>query len=219
MFQMNICAKLFWNPCINIEVMAWTSSVYGHFIIWPSSVSFTFNLPVQMFQMTLLLLKVHNCAKLFWNPCINVEVMAQTRSIYDHFIIWPSSVSLTFNLPEQMFQMNICAKLFLNKCINVEVMAQTSSVYDHFIIWPSSVTLTIYLPEQVFQINNWAKLFWNPCINVDVMAQTSSIYEWPFYNLTFKCDLDLQLTWTNVSNGSTTSQGEKNMSNYFEIHA
>ena len=24
--------------------------------------------------------------------------------------------------------------------------------------------------------------------------------QWPFYCLTFKCDLDLQLTWTNVSN-------------------
>ena len=30
----------------------------------------------------------------------------------DHFIICPSSVTLTFNLPEQMFQMNNCAKLF-----------------------------------------------------------------------------------------------------------
>ena len=42
--------------------------------------------------------------KLFWNPCINVEVMALTSSIYDYFIICPSSVTLTFNLPEQMFQ-------------------------------------------------------------------------------------------------------------------
>ena len=31
--------------------------------------------------------------------------MARTNSIYDHLIIWPSSVTLTFNLPEQMFQM------------------------------------------------------------------------------------------------------------------
>ena len=30
----------------------------------------------------------------------------------DHFIVSPSSVTLTFNLPEQMFQMNSCAKLF-----------------------------------------------------------------------------------------------------------
>ena len=27
----------------------------------------------------------------------------------DHFIVWPSSVTLTFNLPEQMFNMFNCA--------------------------------------------------------------------------------------------------------------
>ena len=30
----------------------------------------------------------------------------------------------------------------------------------------------------------------------------------PFYHLTFKCDLNLQPTKTNVSNGTTTPQGE-----------
>ena len=30
---------------------------------------------------------------------------------------------------------------------------------------------------------------------------------WPFYHLTFKCDLDLQLTWKNVSNGTTSPLG------------
>ena len=29
----------------------------------------------------------------------------------DYFIVWPSSVTLTFNLPEQMFQMNNYAEL------------------------------------------------------------------------------------------------------------
>ena len=47
---------------------------------------------------------------------------------YGHFIIWPSSVTLTFNLPEQMFQMNNCDKLLWNPCINVEVMAWTNLV-------------------------------------------------------------------------------------------
>ena len=56
--------------------MALTSSTYDHFIIWPSSVTLTFNLPKQMFQMALLLLKENAYAKLFWNPCINVGVMA-----------------------------------------------------------------------------------------------------------------------------------------------
>ena len=30
----------------------------------------------------------------------------------DHFIAWPSSVTFTINLNEQMCQMNKCAKLF-----------------------------------------------------------------------------------------------------------
>ena len=48
----------------------------------------------------------------------NVRVMARTSSIHDHFIIKPSSVSLTVKVPEQMFQIvlllvkeNNCAKL------------------------------------------------------------------------------------------------------------
>ena len=36
---------------------------------------------------------------------------------------------------------------------------------------------------------------------------------WPMYHLTCKSDLDLQPTWTNVSNGTATSQGEQ----YFKM--
>ena len=143
--------------------MAWTSSIYAHFIIWPSSMTLTFNLPEQIFQMALLLLKKKNYAKLFWKPCINIAVIDRTSSIYDHFIIWPSRVTLTFNPPEQMFQM---ALLLLKE-------------------------------------NNCATLFWIPCINVSVMARTSSIY------VTFKCDLDLQPNWKNVSNGTSPPQGQQ----------
>ena len=53
-------------------------------------------------HMAFLLLKENNCAILFRNTCINVQVMAQPSSIYDHFIIWPSSATLTVNLPQQM---------------------------------------------------------------------------------------------------------------------
>ena len=145
-----------------------TSSIYDHFIIWPWSVTLTFNLPEQMFQMAFLLLKENNCAKLFWNPCINVQVMARTSSIYDHFIIWPSNLTLTFHLPEQMFQI---ALLLLKK-------------------------------------NNCAKL------NLKSMHKCTSygpdkLNLWPFYDLTFKCDLHLQPTWANVSNGTATSQEEQ----------
>ena len=54
---------------------------------------------VQMFQMALLLFKEYKYIELFWNTCLNTEEMAQTSSIYDHFIVWPSSVSLTCSLP------------------------------------------------------------------------------------------------------------------------
>ena len=44
--------------------------------------------------------------KLFWNLCINVQVMARTSSIYDNFHLYLAPVTLTFNLPEKkMYQM------------------------------------------------------------------------------------------------------------------
>ena len=98
--------------------MARTSSIYNHFIIWPSSVILTFKVPEQMFQITLLLIK-EDCAKLFWNQCINVQVMAPTSSIYDYFNIWPSSVTLTFNVREQMFQIALLL-LKENNCATLE---------------------------------------------------------------------------------------------------
>ena len=73
------CAKSFRNPWINAQVIVWTSSIYDHFIIWPSSVTLTFNIPEQMVQMALLLIKEKNCAKLFCTTCIYIEVMAWTN--------------------------------------------------------------------------------------------------------------------------------------------
>ena len=176
---MNNCAKLFWNPCINVEVMARTSSIYDYFIM-------------------------KDCAILFWKPCSNVEVMTWTSSMYDHFIIWPSSVTLV-----QPTWTNVSngiaipkAKLVWNPCMNVEVMALTSSIYNHFIISPSSVIFTFNLPEQMFQMallllkeNNYVKLVWNPCIKCRSYGP-DELNLWRFHHLLFKCDLDLQPTWT-----------------------
>ena len=78
--------------------MTQTSSVYDHFIIQPSSVTLTFNLPKYMFQMAQLLLKE--------NMRITLKSMHKCRSYGpDKLIYVPSSVTLTFNLLEQMFQM------------------------------------------------------------------------------------------------------------------
>ena len=102
-FAPSTSSKLGAKQCINLQVMVLTSSIYryDHFIIWPSSVTLTFNLCEQMFQMALLLLEDNNCAKLFWNPCINVPVMAQTSSIYDHFDLYLTLWPWPFNLPKK----------------------------------------------------------------------------------------------------------------------
>ena len=89
----------------------------------------TFNLPEYMFQMAVLLLKKKNFAKLFWNPCINVDVITRTCSITDHFIIWPLSVTLTFNLPEEMFQM---ALLLLKENNRASVFFMSMHKYRSF---------------------------------------------------------------------------------------
>ena len=95
------------------------------------------------------------------------------------------------------------------------VMAQTSSIYNHFIIWPPSVTLTINLPKQMFQMallllkeNTCAKLFLES-MHTYRSYGPDKLSLWQFYHLTFKRDLDFQPTQTNVSNGTTTPQGEQ----------
>ena len=134
----------FWNPCINVPVMARTSSIYDHFDLYLTPMTLTFNLRGKTFQMALFHPEDNNCAKLFWNPCINVQVMARTSSIYDYFDIYLTSVTLTFNLREKMFQMALLPSrtitvqnYFWNPWINVQFMARTSALYDHLtFIWP-----------------------------------------------------------------------------------
>ena len=94
--------------------MAPTSSIYDRFDLYLTPVTLTFNLPEKIFQMALLLKKIfqmalllledNNYAKLFCNPCINVPVMARTSSIYDHFDLYLTHVTLTFNQPKKCFK-------------------------------------------------------------------------------------------------------------------
>ena len=104
LFQMNNCAKLFWNPCTNVRS-------YGpdKLNLWPFyHLTFKCDLDLRYtwtnVSNAIQLVKENDCAKLFLNPCTNVETMAGTSSVYDHFIIWPSSVTLTFNLPKKCFK-------------------------------------------------------------------------------------------------------------------
>ena len=81
LLQVNNCAKLFWYPCIIVQVMLRTSSihVFDHFDLYLTPVTLNFNL-LKMFWMVLFLFKGNNCAKLYWNPCIIVQVMVRTNS-------------------------------------------------------------------------------------------------------------------------------------------
>ena len=166
--------------------------------------------------------------------------MAQTSSIFDHFTIWPSVVTLTFNVPKQIFELNNCAKSFWNPCINVQFMALTSSIHYRFIIWSSSVTLTFNLPEHMFQMallllkdTNCAKLFWNPCTNVEGMTRTkpdrcshnacTNIHQTEFVTTILSFDLQ-EWHWplhymNKCFERHCYSSGRTTLPNYFEIHA
>ena len=139
--------------------------------------------------------------------------MAQTSSIYDHLIIWPSSVTLTFSLSDTSTPRGeqLC-QIILNPCINVDVMALTSwflTIY-HLTFKCDLDLQAIFKMFQkallLLEKNHCANLFWNPCINVEVMARTSSIYDpiilWPSWTWP-------STTWQNVSNGTSTPQGQQ----------
>ena len=129
----NNCAKLFWNHCINVQVMSRTSSIYDHFDLYLTPMTLTFNLPEKMFQMALLLLEGNMCAKLFWNACNKCTSYGPDKLNIWPFYLYLTPVTLKFNLPKKRFQIvllllkvNYCAKLFWNPCIIVQVMVRTN---------------------------------------------------------------------------------------------
>ena len=131
----NNCAKLFLK-----SMHKCTSHGPVKLNIWPFWPSFHLcDIDLQptwkkMFQMAHLLLKCNNCAELFWNPCINVQVMLRTSSIhvFENFEFYLTPETLTFNLPKNVSnstsppQGNNCAKLFWNPCIITQVMVRTN---------------------------------------------------------------------------------------------
>ena len=88
----NNCANLFWNPCINVQVMPGQAHFMYMTILtfiwlqWPCPSTYV----KKRCQKALFLLKVTNCAKLFWNPCINVQAIVRTSSIHvsDNFDLY-----------------------------------------------------------------------------------------------------------------------------------
>ena len=82
--------------------MSWTSSTYDHFIIWPSNVTFTFNLPKQMANDTSTPQKEHLCQIIFkfMHKCISYGL--------DKVNLWPFYQStLTCDLDLQPIWTNV----------------------------------------------------------------------------------------------------------------
>ena len=86
--------------------MVRTSLKYDHFDLYLTPVTLTFILPEKIFQKARNLLEGNNCANLFRIPRINVKVMLRTSSIhvFDHFDLYLTPVTLTFNLPIKRFK-------------------------------------------------------------------------------------------------------------------
>ena len=123
----------------------------------------------------------------------------------DYLIVWPPSVTLTFNLPDQMFKMNNCAKLFWNPSINVKVMARTRSIYDLLSFdlqvwpWPSTYlnkcckwhfysSRTTIVPNY-FEIHAWMYTFWpGQAQFMTILSFDLQVWPWPsnYLNKCFK---------------------------------
>ena len=134
--------------------------------------------------MALFLPKDNNCAKLFWNPCINVQVMARKSSIYDHFDLYLTPVTLTFKLHKKMFQIalflledNNCADIFLksvNKCtIYGPDKLNICQFWPLFDPWNLDLQPTLKCFKRHFSSSRKPTVqnyLWNSCINVHVIS-------------------------------------------------
>ena len=101
----------------------------------------TFNAPEQMFQMALLLVKVNNCAKLFYNPCINVQVMARKNPDGRKMHARTSHAQATQNactyIEQKLYQLCLVPyKLARQKCNGIKMAKEDlrNPSFDHSII-------------------------------------------------------------------------------------
>ena len=113
LFKGNNCVKWSWNLGINVEVMARASSINDHFIIWPSSVSSTcLNKCFKLHCYSLRRTAVKMILKSRYKCRSYVRDKLKLWQFCHH---WPPTVTLTFSLPELIFQMTLL--LFKeNKC-------------------------------------------------------------------------------------------------------
>ena len=184
----NNCAKLFWNPCIMYKLWPDKLKIWP---FWPLLDPCDLDLQPtwKLFQMALLLLKHNNCEKLFWNPCINVQVMARSSSIYDHFDLYLTPVTLTFNLPGKNVSngtspsrgQQLCKIILksMHKCTSYAPDKLNTCIWPFWPLfdplpWPSTYLKKMFqMPLLLLKGKNCAKLFWNPWIIVQVMVWTN----------------------------------------------
>ena len=132
--------------------MARTVSIHDHFDLYLTPMTLTFSLREKMFHMALFLLEDNNCAKLFWNPCIDVKVMTRTSSIYDHFDLYLTPCDLDCQPTWKTVSNGTFPPRGQYLCkINLKSMHKCTSsihVYDHFDLYLTPVTLAFNLPKK-----------------------------------------------------------------------
>ena len=131
----------------------------------------------------------------------------------DHFIVWFSSLTLTITWTnvsnEQVCQIILKS---MHKCRSYGPAKLNLDQFYHF-AFKCDLDLQPYwtnVPngtstrqgEQLCQIISKS-------MNKYTSYGPDNLNLWPFYHLAFKCDLDRQPYWTNVSNRTSSPQGEQ----------
>ena len=178
--------------------------------------------------MAILLLEDNNWGKLFWNPCINIQIMALTSSINDQLSFdlqvwpWPSTylnnVSNGTSTPRGQQLWHIILKS-MHKCTSYGLATgQALFMTIYHLTFMCDLDLQTYLNN----VSNSTSTFWEQQLCQIILKfkhkctsyGLDKVYLWYFKHLTFKCDLDLQPNWTNVSNDTSTP-----VIYYFEFHS
>ena len=136
--------------------------------LWPLCVTLTLVAGIWILHATLSLTMVNICAKLYWKPPMNVEVLLRT-SVFQ----WALSVTLTFDLETWIMHgaihimvVNISIKYYKNSSIHVGDMLQTKSGY--FTIFSDLDLAYIDLKYMCHSRSHYNDhLCYNPSINDD----------------------------------------------------
>ena len=164
---------------------------------------------------------MNKCAKLFWNPCICRSYGMDKLNLWPfcnfdlQVWLWPSTiwtnVSNGTSTPEEEELCQIILKL-MHKYrsygpdkLNLGPFYHLTAMCDLDLqtTW-TNVSNGISTPQKEQLCQNILKSM-HKCRSYDL----DILNLLQFYHLTFKCDLDLQPTWINVSNGTVTRQGKQ----------